>query len=76
MAAAADAAAGSPVAVLLAQAQQLDAAPTAPPTAHGGWLWRWDDGASRWSRLWCVLQGRALLCYAEAYMDVDGGLPT
>ena len=41
------------------------------PTAHGGWLWRWDDGEARWVRLWCVLQGRALLCYAETYASVD-----
>ena len=41
------------------------------PSAHGGWLWRWEDGEARWLRLWCMLQGRALLCYAETYAAVD-----
>ena len=41
------------------------------PTAHGGWLWRWDDGEAKWIRLWCMLQGRALLCYAETFAGVD-----
>ena len=43
----------------------------AMPTLHGGWLWRWDDGQARWLRLWCVLQGRALLCYTETFAGVD-----
>ena len=44
-----------------------------PSAAHGGWLWRWDDGTARWSRLWCVLEGCVLLCYAETYADVEIG---
>ena len=41
------------------------------PTERGGWLWRWDDGEARWARLWCCMQGRALLCYAEKFGGVD-----
>ena len=45
------------------------------PTARaGGWLWRWDDGEARWARLWCIMQGRALLCYAETFAGVGLGL--
>ena len=38
----------------------------------GGWLWRWEDRDARWARLWCVVQGRALLCYAEMFSSVEG----
>jgi len=70
----------------LAQRKQRGTAsePEDPVSGVGwiaGWLWRFDDGGARWQRLWCVLQGRALLCYTEAHSEMDdmlsedGGTP-
>ena len=42
------------------------------PTEHGGWLWKWDDALERWVRMWCLLQGHALLCYTETYTEFAG----
>jgi hypothetical protein len=45
--------------------------PLAPPSSMGGWLWRLDEGSARWARLWCMLQGHALLCYSETHSAAD-----
>ena len=66
---------GSPLELSLSPAR-LDGGGT---HGRGGWLRKWSDVDARWRRVWCVLQGRALLCYAEAHAEMDaaaGGAPT
>ena len=66
---------GSPLELSLSPAR-LDGGGT---HGRGGWLRKWSDADARWRRVWCVLQGRALLCYAEAHAEMDaaaGGAPS
>ena len=43
--------------------------PTSVPTVAGDWLYRYFEQSSQWRRLWCAMQGRALLCYAEMFTE-------
>ena len=60
-----------------AAAAKARAAPAAP-IVRGSWMWRYDERAASgggWRRLWCVVQARAVLCFAEAYAELPSGTP-
>jgi len=64
----------APTLVQLSPARAAAAgAAAAVPTAASGFLWKWQDGESSWRRLWCLLQGHALLCYPERHADGEAG---
>ena len=43
--------------------------PPPAPTVAGDWLYRYFEQSSQWRRLWCTMQGRTLLCYAETFTE-------
>jgi hypothetical protein len=43
--------------------------PPPVPTVAGDWLYRYFEQSSQWRRLWCTMQGRTLLCYAETFTE-------
>ena len=70
---------GSPLELSLSPARLDGGGGGSGTHGRGGWLRKWSDVDAQWRRVWCVLQGRALLCYAEAHAEMDvaaGGPPS